>query len=92
MHFITSCPFRFFYSYGHESKPKLNFFLSTRELQLRMGLVAPMTVSRPFKKLEKKEVIKETKKGSMAGLQTFSYRWLVQGKTKGKNPPQKDAA
>jgi hypothetical protein len=51
-----------------------------------------MTVSRPFKKLEKKEVIKETKKGSMAGLQTSSYRWLVQGKTKGKNPPQKDAA
>jgi hypothetical protein len=51
-----------------------------------------MTASRLFKKLEKKEVIKETKKGSMAGLQASSYRWLVQCKTKGKNPPQKDAA
>ena len=71
---------------------KLNFFLSTRELQLRMGLAAPMTASRLLKKLEKKEVIKEIKKGSMAGAQASSYRWLVQGKFKEKSSTQKDAA
>ena len=78
--------FRICYSLARLSS-KLNFFLSTRELQLRMGLAAPMTASRLLKKLEKKEVIKEIKKGSIAGAQASSYRWLVQGKFKEKSPP-----
>jgi hypothetical protein len=71
---------------------KLNFFLSVRELQSRMGLAAPMTASRLLKKLEQKRVIKEIQKGSMAGSQASSYRWLVQGKIKEKEQVQKDAA
>jgi len=71
---------------------ELNFFLSTRELQLCMGLAAPMMASRLLKKLEKEEVIKEIQKGSMARAQAPTYRWLVQGKFEEKSPPQKDAA
>ena len=57
-----------------------------------MGLAAPMTASRLLKKLEQKRVIKEIQKGSMAGSQASSYRWLVQGKIKEKEQVQKDAA
>jgi hypothetical protein len=74
------------------SKNNNHFFLSARELQSRMGLPAPMSALRILKRLEAKGAIKEAKKGSMVGMQASTYRWLLKGKLKEKEPLQKDAA